>query len=714
MDSSSECEFFRSFGEYDSSGLENDSTTEFGTEHPLTKAITTVMNNKLSSNGTLTSATNVVKMLNEMPGSQIKLPTDRNVLKKVAVLRYQQKNLVFCEKCNELCNESGRCCACDLNTKKTKTNFFIYIPLEQQIRNTLDNHFDSILEHLDRQRGENISDIDDGVLHKRACEKHPNSIVLSFTLNTDGCQLHNSQKKSVWPVQLYQNFLPPHLRFKSENILLVALYFEREKPDGKKLLYPLCKEMEKLVEDGIAFYRSGRIYHCIPVITNCSLDLPARKILSGLKLYSGKYACITCLHEGVSVTDHLKQKYIRYIRLTPKPPQRTHESIIKAVKTLSTKRSRKVMSIEGVTEIPAMLLFDGFDLSCGFSIDYMHNALIGIMGMLLDFWMGTHRLSKNSQFFKPMTPENRTLLDTRLLALKPFEKITRKPKTLKDRKFFKASEYRNLLLYYLPLCLEGLLDQKLLNHFKLLSGAIYILLKPEISTENLLAADRMLVSFADEFEELYGAEAVTMNIHNLRHYRESVENSGPLWASSVFGFESNIGVLCKASKNCKTDEIESIAFNYCLKRAEKTDEPNIVTLMRGKLIELPSHIAALLLTRDIKPTNGRKFFAGDAVKINLFRYKSINSKETKSVDHFVEIKDGTIGSVYIYIKFENQIYLVLQEYDIIEISYHLRKIKPLQNFKIYSLNDIACKILYMKFSTTEFVTKEPNRFENYQ
>lgn len=71
--------------------------------------------------------------------------------------------------------------------------------------------------------------------------------------------------------------------------------------------------------------------------------------------------------------------------------------------------------------------------------------------------------------------------------------------------------------------------------------------------------------------------------------------------------------------------------------------------MRGKQVELPSNIATLLLAHDIKPANGHKFFAGDAVKIKSFRYKSIKSKETKSIDHFVEMNDGTIGSAYIYI-----------------------------------------------------------------
>lgn len=709
-DVSNEYSNSRSFDEYNSSGvLEADGGNECGID-PLTKSIKAIMENKLKSNGTLKSTKHVAELLNEF--GQIKLPTNTNKLKSEAILRYKRDFLMFCDKCNELCNQAGWCTACELTTKKTKTNFLVYIPIEQQIKNTLESHFDTIIDYINRNKDENITDFDDGNLYQRAREKYPNSIVLCFTLNTDGAQVHNSQKKSVWPVQLYQNYLPPHLRFKSENILLVNLYFGRDKPDAKKLLYPLCKELQTLAENQISFYRSGHIFHCVPIVTCCTLDLPARKLLTGLSLYNGRSACITCLHEGITVTDHLKHKYIRYIQLNPPPPLRTHESIIRAVEKLSFNQSKKIKSVGGFTELPPMLLFDGFDLSKGFVVDYMHNGLIGIMGMLLDYWMGTHRLSKKSPFFKPMKPKYRTLLDDRLLGLKPFERITRKPKSIQDRKFYKASEYRNLLLYYLPICLEGLLDEKLLKHFKLLSAAVYILLKTSIPVEEINEAHTMLITFANEFEILYGSEAVTMNIHLLRHYKESVLNSGPLWSTSMFGFESNIGVLCKPAKNSPTDELDIISFNYCLWRSEKPCINAVTTMIGGKWSEMPEEIATILQQNQIKPSEGKKFFVGNAIKIKTQHLKSIKSKETKSIDHFIEMKDSTIGCVYVYVKFENDIYLVLNEYDVIETSHHLKKIKPLHNLKIYSLKDVSCKLLYMKFSNTESVAKEPNHFEN--
>lgn len=716
MDRSSDTsnDFSRSFAEYDSSGLEDSSTDKFDCklEHPMTQTINAVMSNKATSNSTLKSAQNIVKLINEIPGSPINLPTSVNFLKKSATMRFKREYYLFCDGCNELCDKKNYCVECKIITKKTKSNFLVYIPLEQQIKNTLDQHFDEIINYINRIRCDEITDIDDGKLLKHLRQKHPNSIVLGFTLNTDGAQLHNSQKNDVWPVQLYQTFLPPHLRFKSENIIVTTLFFGRTKPDVAKLLYHLSKELIKLTEERTSFYRSGSIYHCLPTIVNCSADLPARAMLSGLKLFNGTYSCILCFHPGMSITDHLKKKYIRYVKLNTTPPERTHKSVINAVEKMSLKRLPKIKPIEGLMKIPPMILFDGFDLSKGFTIDYMHNGLLGIMKLLLDFWLGSHRLCNKSPYFKPLTTDQRKRLNDRLLALKPYERITRKPTSILDRAFYKAIEYKQLLLFYLPVGLEGLMEPKKLEHFKLFSAAVYKLLQVKISSEELNGAHEMLVQFADDFETIYGSEAITMNIHLLKHYRENVLNHGPLWAHSMFGFEQNIGSITKCSKNIPTDDIEVMSLNYCLWRPPKMEQVGEFQLMRGKLVEMPQDIAAALHQQNIKSTIGNQFFAGDAVNYKTQHYKSRKSNVTKSIDYFIEMINGEIGSAHIYVEYKNKIYVVLEKYEVIEIVYHLKKVKPSGIYKVYSFDNIANKILFLNFAHAEVLTKEPNFFEN--
>lgn len=133
----------------------------------------------------------------------------------------------------------------------------------------------------------------------------------------------------------------------------------------------------------------------------CSADLPARAMLSGLKTYCGKSACTACLHTGKQITDILGKKYTRYVKVHPEPKPRNHNEFVSAAVNFNDKLSPKKRY--GLVAVPPMILFTQFDLSKGFVIDYMHNIALGMMKLLLDLWMGCHRLSGKSKNFKPMT-----------------------------------------------------------------------------------------------------------------------------------------------------------------------------------------------------------------------------------------------------------------------------------------------------------------------
>lgn len=229
--------------------------------------------------------------------------------------------------------------------------------------------------------------------------------MLPFTLNADGAQVYNSKKNSIWPVQLYQDFLPPEIRFKPENVILCILYYGACKPEISKILHPLAEEIDRLQQNKIKFIRNGDTIKCVPIVMFCSVDLPAKAMLSGLKTYSGGKACTMFLHTGKPIKDHLGRKYTRYVKVDPNPEQRTHAGAIKAVKSFSIKSTTE--HAYGFIRIPPMILFTQFDLAMGFTTDYMHNITLGVMKLLLDFWLGSHRLCNKSKHFKPM-PQKKT------------------------------------------------------------------------------------------------------------------------------------------------------------------------------------------------------------------------------------------------------------------------------------------------------------------
>ncbi|CAB0038638.1 unnamed protein product [Trichogramma brassicae] len=67
--------------------------------------------------------------------------------------------------------------------------------------------------------------------YKRLQMRHPGA--LTFNFNTDGAQLFESAKRSLWPLQLYINELPPEIRFK--HLLIAALMETESEPTANRL-----------------------------------------------------------------------------------------------------------------------------------------------------------------------------------------------------------------------------------------------------------------------------------------------------------------------------------------------------------------------------------------------------------------------------------------------------------------------------------------------
>lgn len=700
--------FLNSYSKYSTDDMDTTTEEEKKQPDPLNTAINEIMSYKAKHRISLKGTSDLSMLLNNRTNclAHVHLPTSPLTLKKNTNIRFIREFILIC-KCGKLCNEKNWCTICKAETKKKKSNFVVKIQLGQQIKHLLLKYPDQIMKHINRKQNEDISDIDDGLLYKKLTDDNPDSIIFSFTINSDGAPIYNSNKTSMWPVQLYANFLPPELRFKRENILIHMLYASEKKPDFMEIFAILAQEIEFLQENKIRFLYNSIIYNCMVVVMLASFDLPARAMASGQKLYSGEKACVFCLHPGIKVKDHTNNIYTRYTKIHPEPCQRSHAGAISAIAKFNAKSSSN--DPYGLISIPPMILFPKFDLSNGYTIDYMHNSALNIMKLLIDFWMGKHRLCKNSKYFKPLAPKHRILLNKRLVAIKPCSYVTRKPRTLDDRAFFKATEYRYLLLYYLRFALQGLLDHNQIKHFELFSASIYILLKSKITKTEVEEVRVMLNRFADDFEKLYGIESITMNIHIVRHYADSVINCGPLWAYSMFGFEKNIGNLKKNVMNA-TDALETISFHYCMNESTEVSDGNEMRMPAKSMLK-DSEVTLSEKTILIESLSNNEFRFGHSCKISSHIYTSTKSPITKSIDFFLQMNNTEIGSAQLYIENNGNTYVLIDLYEVTEKHYHLCRIKSTGQRKLFMGKDIFCKLIYMKLGCFEIVAKEPNFFE---
>lgn len=215
-----------------------------------------------------------------------------------------------------------------------------------------------------------------------------------------------------------------------------------------------------------------------------------------------------------------------------------------------------------------MVAFKDFDLVKSFCNDYMHNVALGVFKAMLSRWIDT--TNKNEKFY--INKKKRQILDLRLLSIKKCSFIGRALRPVSKLAYFKANELRSLLLYYARNCLSGLLPKEYIDHFQLLSASIYSLLKTEISFDELNLMEENLRKFVKNYQLFYGKHSMTMNVHLISHLVECVRNSGPLWSTSMFAFESNNGHLVKLF-NGSRDVLQQITSKYILKHVHFVQSP---------------------------------------------------------------------------------------------------------------------------------------------
>ncbi|XP_066589825.1 uncharacterized protein [Prorops nasuta] len=173
--------------------------------------------------------------------------------------------------------------------------------------------------------------------------------------------------------------------------------------------------------------------------------------------------------------------------------------------------------------------------------EYMHLVCLGVMKRILSAWvLGT---------FSPvskLSTSSYTTVCSRLNTLRQFcpSDFARRPQSLDVFSKFKATEFRQFLLYTGPLVLYGLTDDSIYKHFLLLHSAIRVLVA-SASTLELRFAEISLQKFVQRCYELYGPSFCSYNLHGLLHLTNDVRHLGNLDSFSAFPYESNMMMFRK-------------------------------------------------------------------------------------------------------------------------------------------------------------------------
>lgn len=491
-----------------------------------------------------TTICNILEFVN-LIFAEKQVPDSRYKLDKLCNPEYGVKYHAICPACKLYVREFKRdkpqvkCNVCSREVVLDSfENFFVTFDIKDQVRDLLETHdvyYDNVIS-AERNDLNVWSDIYDGRVYRRIIESLPARDRLSYvtiTFNSDGSPVFKSSKTSIWPMQLLINELPFEIRY--EEPIIQALWFGKDKPDMSIFLKTLVDEMNEVSENGILCKINGltkkiRVY-CIC----CCVDSVARAPVQGLKQLNGYSACSWCLHPGQMVL-HKVAEVIKYPLLDQVPQERQElESIVHI--------GEKSHGFQAPTPL---LLLKKFNIIDGFVPDPMHCVALGVIKQFTKLWFRTS--------WKPYSiPRTyKTLIGKLLEQAKSPTKVGRLTRPLTDMSHWKSKELDTWGLHYSVPYLKIVPNfERYVEHWSLFVEAYSLLLQRNITLQQLQRSSHLLITFVGETEILYGADAMTYNVHQLLHLPSSVVNWGPLWAHFGYPFENGNGNLLKMIKAAK-------------------------------------------------------------------------------------------------------------------------------------------------------------------
>ncbi|KAL1445815.1 hypothetical protein MTO96_028999, partial [Rhipicephalus appendiculatus] len=236
------------------------------------------------------------------------------------------------------------------------------------------------------------------------------------------------------------------------------------------VLQAFTEQMNELSTEGICWSVNGQQVHSKVYCITAVADAPARASMQNVLQFNGYFGCSWCLHPGEFI-----EGCVKYPAGSPVEDRSAASMLADMQMAATLKRTFK-----GVKGPSPLLNVPGFDIVWSFRPDYMHAVLLGIVRQITELWF-----SDTGRACYIGGPQTLREADERLLSQRPPMCFNRTPRSLKLRKYWKASEWESWLLFYSLPCLKGILPAKFLEHFALLVSSVYTLLKSRVTLQEI-------------------------------------------------------------------------------------------------------------------------------------------------------------------------------------------------------------------------------------
>ena len=461
---------------------------------------------------------------------------------------------------------------CDVQLVKKvtlKNNTEKYYPIFYYCYNSIINSIEKLVqkrgfaekcEKWRNQTGHNselLTDIYSGQLWKDFLKYNDEDFLnaprnYGLMLNFDYFQPMKHRKDySVGVLYLVLLNLPRSERSKWENVIVVGIVpaMGREPKHLNEFLKPAVDELKALWK-GVRLQSS---LSAIPLVFRVALlctssDIPASRKLCGFKGHSAQLGCSRCLKEFPGSFGE-KRDYSGFDRDSwMKRNNKHHRQQAKRISKCKTQSDIKKLEKQyGINYYSALLELEYFDIIRFCSIDPMHNLFLGTAKKQFKLWVSEGHL--NAKDLKT--------IESRIESMEVPVEISRLPKQISSNYgSYTAEQWKNWTLIYSLHALKGVLDDQQLQCWQTFVLACKYLCKPVLSKTDILKADNCLLKFCTRFQELYGNEACTPNMHLHCHLKEVIIDYGPMHSFWCFSFERYNGILGSIKTNNRSIELQ--------------------------------------------------------------------------------------------------------------------------------------------------------------
>lgn len=372
----------------------------------------------------------------------------------------------------------------------------------------------------------------------------------ALMLNVDWFQPFKHTNYSVGAIYISFLNLPREERFKRENIILIGIIPDMKKePPTNSFLQPLVNELNEAWHNGfmIKSRNSRNQFKRFRLALLCvGCDVPASRKLCGFYGHMANLGCNKCEKHFPGV---IGEKTFGGFDRSQWPARNNdhHRKICGKIAKCSTKAEREALEKKHGVRVSCLLDLDYFDPVRMTPIDPMHNLFLGTAKHMISVWKTKSILNENhllkiqekvGNFFCPSD----------------VGKLPQKFATSYGS--FNADQWKNWTLLFSIYALKDILPLEHLECWRKFVLACRRLCSRNISIGNVKVADFLLLDFCKKFEQLYGKEFVTPNMHLHGHLLDCLFDFGPIYSFWLFSFERENGILGSYLTNRKQIEAQ--------------------------------------------------------------------------------------------------------------------------------------------------------------